>query len=153
LAVLLFGGVFLPFSAFAQDDASGAIASAQQQIVTCYDSAKQAEAAGANISSLTSVLDEAGNMLSQAELAYSQGDFGTAQNLASQCSQNLNGFVSEANGLRDAAIQRATVDFWVNVVGSTVGTFVVMIAGFAVWWFLKKRYPDVEVQIDEPSGV
>jgi len=55
----------VPVTVLAQGDAAGAIASAKQQIIVCYDSARQAEAAGANISSLTSVLNDAGQLLSR----------------------------------------------------------------------------------------
>jgi len=143
--IVLLSVVFLPVSALAQNDAAGAIASAKQQIVACYDAARQAEAAGANISSLTSALNDAGDLLSRSELAYSQGDLGGAQTLASQCSQRLSSFVSESNVLRDAAVQQRNFDFWVNVVGSVVGTFVVIVTGFVVWRFVKKQYVPVEV--------
>ena len=146
--------VQLPVLAVAQQtDASAAITSAKQQFITCLDSAKQAEAAGANISSLTAVLNDAGGLLSRSELAYSQSDFGSAQSLASQCSQRLSNFISESNGLRDAAAQQRSYDFWVSFVGSIVGSFAVIVAGFVVWRFLKKRYPMAEVQANESSGV
>ena len=143
----------MPVSALAeQTDAATSIASAKQQIISCFDSAKQAEAAGANISSLTSILNDAGDLLSRSELAYSQGDFGGAQSFASECSQRLSNFVSASNTLRDSAAQQRSYAYWVNFVGSIAGTFVVIVAGFMVWRFLKKRYP-IEVQADESSGV
>ena len=150
MTILLISGCFLPFSASAQGDASGAISSAKQQIVTCYDSAKQAETAGANISALTSILNDAGDLLSRAELAYSQGDLESAQSFASQCSQTLNGFAVEAGRLREASLQRNMDDFWVYVVGSLVGTLIAIIAGLAVWWSLKRRDSAREVQDYEP---
>lgn len=156
LAPLILAGSFA-IMAFAQDDASATIASARQQLITCYDSARQAEAAGANISSLTTVLNNAGNLLSRAELANSQGDYATAQSLASQCTQSLGNFASEAEALRSAAVQQGNLNFWVNIVGSVAGTVAVIIAGFVVWRVIKKRYGQVEVEAevhaDEPSGV
>ena len=139
IVLVLAGAVFPSVVLAEQGDAASAIASAKQQIVTCYVAARQAEASGANISSLTLALNEAGVLLSQSELAYSQSDFGVAQNLASQCTQRLNNFVSEANVLRDAAAQQRSIEFYVNVVGSVAGTFVVFLVGFAVWRFVKKR--------------
>ena len=148
---------FHPILAFAQGDAAGAIASAKQLLVTCYDSARQAENAGANISSLTSVLNDAGDLLSRSELAYSQRDFDAAQSLASECSQRLGNFASEADALRSTAVQQRSFDFWVNIVGSAAGTVAVIVAGFLVWRVIKKRYVPVEaeteVQTDEPSGI
>jgi hypothetical protein len=129
-----------------QSSADSAIASAKQQIVTCYIAAKGAEAAGANISSLTSILNGAGLLLSQSELAYSEGDFATAQNLAVQTTQSLSNFVSEANVMRDTAAQLRTLHFYYNIVGSIAATIVVIVAGFVVWSFVKKRFIPVKVQ-------
>ena len=155
LAVLLVAG-FLPVLAFAQGDAAGAIASARQQLVVSYGSARAAEEAGANITSLTAVLNSAGDLLSRSELAYSQGNLAEAQALAGQCSQALGSFAAEADGLRTEASQQRGLDFWVNIVGSVVGTFVVVVAGFAVWRFFRSRILPVEVegevQADESVG-
>ena len=152
--IMLLTAMFLPSVAFAeQSGADSAIASAKQQIVTCYDAAKAAEAAGANITSLTGILNDAGTLLSQSELAYSKNDFSTAQSLADQSGQSLANFVSEANGLRDAAAQQQTLEFLVNVVGSIMGTIAVIVAGFVVWRFLRKRQPQTGVPTNEPAGL
>jgi hypothetical protein len=152
--VLLFSAIVPPSVSFAeQSGADSAIASAKQQIVTCYNAAKAAEAAGANITSLTSILNDAGTLLSQSELAYSKSDSSTAQNLAVQSSQSLANFLSEANAMQDAAAQQRTTEFLVNVVGSIIGTIAVIVAGFVVWRFLRKRQPQTGEQTDEPAGL
>jgi len=144
----------IPPVAFAeQSGADSAIASAKQQIITCYDAAKAAEAAGANITSLTSILNDAGTLLSQSELAYSKSDFSNAASLAVQSSQSLASFVSEANTMRDAAAQQRTTEFLVNVVGSITGAIAVIVAGFVVWRFLRKRQPQTGEQTVEPAGL
>ena len=155
---LFIGSLSFPSLAFAQGDTAAAdIASARQLLTTCFDSARQAENSGANISSLTSVLNEAGDLLSRSELAYSQGDFYTAQNLASECSQRLDNLASEADALRSNAVQQRSFDFWVSISGSVAGTISVIVAGFMVWRVIKKRYVPVEaeteVQTDESSGI
>jgi ABC-type phosphonate transport system ATPase subunit len=86
--------------------------------------------------------------LSQSELAYSKSDFTTAQNLAVQSSQSLANFVSEANGMRDAAAQQRSLDFYVKVVGSIAGAVVILIVGLAVWRLLNKRESQGGEQID-----
>ncbi len=152
---LLAIAVLLPEVALAQNNAAS-ITSARQQLIACYDSARQAEAAGANISSLTSVLNDAGDLLSRAELAYSQGDSSAAQSLVSQVGQRLSNVISDADALRDAALQQQNYEFWVEFVGSIVATFVVIAAGFGVWQLLKRRYKasqvETEAHVDEPSG-
>ena len=156
-AVALLLVAFVSPLASAQNEAAAAITSAKQQLIASYHSAKTAEAAGANISSLTVFLDDAGDLLSRSELAYSQGNFADAQSLASQCAQTLSGLASTADVLRGEAEQRRSYDFWVNIVGSAVGTLVVLIAGVVVWLVVKRRHVpvevEVEVQTDESSRV
>jgi hypothetical protein len=137
----------------AQADAAAAIASAKEQIVTCYQAARDAEGAGANITSLTVVLNDAGSLLSRAELAYSMNDFDGALNLAVQSRTSLDNFVSESNALKETAVQQRNLDFWVNIVGSIVGTFAVLGGAFAVWVFLRRRYSTMGVRGSESSRV
>ena len=137
--ILLSSTVFSRPAFAEQADAGTAIASAKQQIIVCYETAKEAEGAGANITSLTAVLNDAGSLLSQSELAYSKNEFDVARDLAVQTQQRLTNVISEANALKESAIQQGTVDFLVNIVGSIVGFFVVIGAGLAVWLMLKKR--------------
>lgn len=127
-----------------QTDASAAITSAKEQIVTCYQAARDAEGAGANITSLTATLNDAGALLSQAESAYSTNDFDAARDLAVQSREMLSNFVSDANALKETAIQQGNQDFMINVVGSAVGAIAVVVGGFAVWNFLKRKYERVE---------
>jgi hypothetical protein len=133
-----------------QDTAAGAIASAKQQIVVCYGAAAEAERAGGNVTVLAVALDEAGVLLSKAELAYSMGDFGAASGFAVQCRERLSGFVAEAAGLKAAGELMRDNDFLFNVVGSTVGTFVVVLVGIRVWFFLKRRYGREELATEVP---
>ncbi|TRO52894.1 hypothetical protein E2P61_02620 [Candidatus Bathyarchaeota archaeon] len=136
-----------------QSNASTAISSAKNRILDCYNAVKDAEAAGANITTLAATLDEAGALLSQAELAYAAKDFSTSFNLATQSLNRLNNFVDEANTSMEVAIQQQNIDFLINVVGSIIGTLAVIIAGFAVWRFLKKKYEKTEVYANESPRV
>jgi hypothetical protein len=151
-AFLLISALFSPLSVFAErSDADSAIESAKQQIVICYNAAKAAEAAGANITSLTSLLTEAGELLSESELAYSKNDFATALSLAVQSSQSLTNYVSQANALQASAAQQRSFDFWINVVGSIIGAIGVIVAGMLIFRYVGKRYVWVEVNTDERS--
>jgi hypothetical protein len=149
---LLIPVLFSRLSVFAVgSDADLAIASAKQQIVICYNAAKAAEAVGANITSLTSLLNEAGELLSESELAYSKNDFATALNLAVQSSQSLTNYISQAKELQDSAAQQRSFDFWIDVVGSIIGAFGVIVAGVIIFRYVGKRYVPVEVDTDEHS--
>ena len=122
-----------------QAGASSAISSARVQIASCVGVAREAEAAGADIAGLALILNEAGLLLSQAEFAFSVGDFVGAQGFAVQSQGRLGSFVSDANALRVSAEGAATMDFLVNVVGSIVGTVVVLVGGFGVWRYLNRK--------------
>jgi len=136
-----------------QADSATAISSAKNTILNCYSAIKETEAAGANITVLMGTINEAGSLLSQAELAYAANDFDAALNLAIQSQNRLSNFIGEANTLREIAVQQQNQDFLINVVGSIVGTFVVIIAGFAVWRFLKKKSETTEAHTSESTRV
>jgi hypothetical protein len=120
---------------------SGAIDSAQNTLNTCYEAAKQAEAAGANITRLQDTLNIAGTQLSKAQYAQSQGDSASANNYAQQAQNTLSGFEAQANALRDTASQQTQTSFLINVVGSIAGTFAVIGGSIAVWMILKRKNP------------
>ena len=132
-----------------QNAAADAIASAKQEIVICYEAAAQAERSDGDVTSLTVALNEAGALLSKAELAYSKSDFSAAGDFAIQSRERLGGFVDEAAALKAAGEQMRNMDFLINIVGSIVGTFVVIGAGIGVWIFLKRRYGRAEEQANE----
>ena len=139
--VLVLAFSFVSISCFgaSSEDAFSAISDAEDRIVVCYRAVAEADRAGANVSSLSGVLNEAGWLLSRAKLAYSQGDFDSAVVYANECLFMLDGFVDEAEGLRRSAEAAAHWDFMVNFVGSAVGAICVVVCGYALWVFLKRR--------------
>ena len=123
-----------------ESDAGLAVASAESRVAECYNFALDAEQAGANVSELLRVLDEAGDLLSKAELAFGVGDYDGAGVYAAQCEGRLAGFEVQAQALRDSAAWQRQLDLMVNVVGSAAGTVAVLVGGWLVWRFLKKRH-------------
>lgn len=121
-------------------DARAAVSEAQQRISTCYGAAADAAKAGANVTGLLSTLDSAGAFLSKAELALQKGDFDGASTFALQCDESLTGFEAVASGLKGSASNARSMDFAVNIVGSTVGAILVVVLGFVFWRLLRKRY-------------
>jgi len=122
-----------------QNDAASAISTAHAQLLQCFDAARAAESDGANISSLTNVLNIAGGQLSNAEFAYSSGNFGLASSLASQSQSSLGSFLPNAAALKSSAVASSNHKTLIFV-GSIVGTFVVIGAGVAVWVLVKRKY-------------
>lgn len=140
LSLIVFAvSLFLPLAHADQTAAAAALSSAKAQIATCYRAAEEAESAGANITTLVAVLNDAGHLLSRAEYAYSISDFDSAQNFAVQTQTLLSNFVAEANVLKESAVAQRNQDFLVNIVGSTAGTFAVLGVGSVVWIALKRR--------------
>ena len=119
IGILLFAAIsiiILSFPSIALAQQNDAISVAQSKLVQCYNAAKAAESAGANISQLTIKLNNAGLLLSRSQLAYSIGDFGSVSNLAVQSQNELASFVSDANALQASAAQSRTYDFLLNMV-------------------------------------
>ena len=124
----------------AQTDAASTIEVTKIQIINAYRLAQQAEKAGANITELTTVLNDAGLLLSQAEQAYSIGDFAASQNLAIQSQGLLGDFATKAEVLKEGAAQQAANDFWFKFIYPIFGSFAVVVIGFAIWYVLKRKY-------------
>ncbi len=143
LLLLAMSAIFLssPSIVFAQQsNTASAISMAQSELVTCYEAARMAEASGANISQLTRTLNDAGSLLSRAELAFSTGDNDSAQSLAIQSQNELTSFISEANSLQTSASQIRSNSFLLNFVGSISGTIAVIVGSLIVWFLLKRKY-------------
>ena len=125
-------------SATNQTDARSAIASAQNVLINCYNAAKASEAAGANITGLQVSLNAAGASLSNAELAYSNGDYNSAVNYANQCQSILSNFVPEANTLK-ASGEQLQMQSLVIFAGSIAGVLIIVGAGYVVWLKIKEN--------------
>jgi hypothetical protein len=123
-----------------EHDAGLAVASAELRVAECYNFALDAERAGANVSELLRIMNEAGDLLSKAELAFGVGDYDGAGVYAAQCEGRLAGFEVQANALRDSASWQRQLDLMVNVVGSAAGTVAVLVGGWLVWRYLKKKH-------------
>ena len=128
-----------PALCHSEGEARVAVEAAESEVLSCYNAAFGAEKAGANVSELLNTLNEAGWLLSKAKLAYSQGDFDSAFAYANECRSRLVGVVEQAENLKLDAEQAGYWDFMVNFVGSAVGAVCVVVGGFAIWTFLKKR--------------
>lgn len=122
-----------------QADAGSAVDSAQNTITNCYKAAETAESTGANITSLEVSLNNAGKSLSNAELAYSNGNYDSAVNYAGQCQSTLSNFLSEANAIKASGEQQRSQSSIILVV-SIVGSLAVVGAGYGLWLQLKKKY-------------
>jgi len=144
--------LFLAHACLAVDErqARSAMVEADQTIKDCYLAVAAGDKAGGNVSGMLSVLQDAGMLLSKADLAFGKGDFDSAYNLAVQSKASLDGFIVEASSVKDAAEHSGFFDFMINIVGSSAGTVAVVVGSFAVWFWLNRRYGKVgHVEQDE----
>ncbi len=132
---------FITPSSIAQSSsADEAIATAKTRLIDCFNDAKAAEAAGANITILTDKLNAAGLLIAQAEQAYSSGNYYSAQSLATQSQVELGGLFLSSNSLENQAIQKQSLNFWINFAGSVCGTVAVLVGSVITWILLKRRF-------------
>jgi hypothetical protein len=129
----------LAVSASSQSDARSSLTAAQGTVVDCYTAVSEAAKAGANVTSLLIRLNDAQELLTNADLAYGAGNFDSAREFAVESQTRLNGFVEEANASRENALHTQYWNFIINVVGSLAETVAVIISGFFAWHLLKKK--------------
>jgi hypothetical protein len=140
--VLMLSVAAVPVRVFAvatADEARLAIDGAQAQIITCYGAVAEAESAGGNVTELAGVLNDAGALLSLARVAFGRGEFDLALEFSLNCWGKLEGFTDGAVALRDSAARERSLDLMVNVDGSIVGAGAVVVAGWVLWVYLKRK--------------
>lgn len=139
ITVLLVTAVLFAAPAFAQQDtAQSAISSAQSTLVNCYGAVKDAEAAGANVTSLTATLNTGAGLLSQAELAYASNDYSTAYSDAAQSQTALNGLTSQATALQQNAAKNQGQS-GLTVIFSLIASVAIFSVGLGAYVSLSRK--------------
>ncbi len=138
----VFGGVSRVFGVDGSE-AKREVDAARAAVVAGYDAVADAEKAGANVTGLLVRLDDAGDSLSKADLAYSKGDYDGAAGFAVQCRNKLDGIVGEASVLKQRGADQRYWDFMINIVGSLVGAVAVVCGSIVLWVFLSKKYDKI----------
>ena len=119
------------------NNAKSAIILAQNNLKSCYDAVKQAQAAGANVDQLAANLDEASGLLSDAQLAYAANNYTSAYGYAVQSQNELSGLISQAAALQQNANSNNTQSL-VIVILSIIGSVAVLSGGIAAWFILSR---------------
>ena len=148
LLVLL---IVLVFSAFiftteilasnSEDIATASIEGAENALVSAYQAVLQAEEAGANVSGLLAQLNDAGEFLAEAQVAFRLEDFDNAIGSADQCKDVGIDVENEAYELKNSAWHENIQRLWLTIMGSVLGVIVIVSGSFWAWRFLKRRYP------------
>lgn len=140
LLIVIAFSAFPKVLAYSKEEADKSLKEAMKTITACYQATVKAERAGANITKLVATMNEAGDLYSKALLAYETEDFNSTIRLAEESQNILDGFILEADVLRETASEQRYWDFMINIVGSTIGTFAVILFSFILWTLLKKKY-------------
>jgi hypothetical protein len=119
-------------------DAQAAITSARTDLLNCYAAAKNAEDAGANITSFVQTLNQANSLLTDAYVAYTSQDYDAAYNLAIQSQTSLHNFLSQLTTVKANTISKEPRTFLIAA-GSLSGAGAVLAVGVALWFYLGKN--------------
>jgi hypothetical protein len=141
ISVFVVSSIFV-FKAFAssEDAASLAISQAEQVLASAFEAVLEAERAGANVSGLLVMLNDAGVFLAKAQVAYRLGDFEEAVGFADLCYEIGEGVKGKAGELRVEAYGPRVIGFWLTMAGSLVGVVAVGVGSVWGWRFFKRRY-------------
>jgi hypothetical protein len=99
-----------------------------------------AERVGANVSGLILRLNEAGELLAEAEMAYRVGNFSEAASKADQCYMLADGVIGEASSLKSSALADAQARFSSTLIFSLAGAVVFVTALILIWFLFKPFY-------------
>jgi hypothetical protein len=140
----------------ATDEGTFTIAGADAAVRLAFNATLNAEAAGANVSGLIVRLNEAGNLLTNAEIANSTGNLTEAESLAGQCVGIAENVTNDAKVLRSSELAKAGPIFNDTLAFSVVSIGVFVAALTLFWRRFKRNYVSKtlrmkpEVEPDEP---
>lgn len=143
MMLLVFASQFYVFMTIAQvseSEASSVLTNSEVTVDSAYQAVLRAEEAGANVSGLLVQLNDAGELLAKAKVAYRLGDFDEVVRSASLCSEIGENVKNEADELRGEAYGLKVTGFWLTLTGSLVAVVAVGFGSFWGWHFFKKRY-------------
>jgi len=120
--------------------AASAVSRAEEVLASAYEAVLEAEGAGANVSVLVARLNEAGDLLAQAQVLYRLEDFEGAARFADLCGEIGEEVRIKALELRDLAVEEASQRFTWTMIGSIVGVVVILCLSFLGWRAFKRRY-------------
>ena len=144
LIVLAFSAsIFTPeiLASNSEDTAIASIEGAENALVFAYQAVLEVEQVGANVSGLLAQLNEAGELLAKAHMAYRLEDFDNATSSADQSKDVGIEVKNEAYELKNSAWHENIQRLWLTIMGSVLGVIVIVSGSFWAWRFLKRRYP------------
>jgi len=123
-----------------ESEASSALTTAEGAVDSAYQAVLRAEEAGANVSGLLVQLNDAGEFLAEARMAYKAGDFGGAVHFADLSRGIGEEVMNEARELKDLTTTESMQRMWFTMTGSILGVACIVFGSFFSWRFFKRRY-------------
>jgi NADH:ubiquinone oxidoreductase subunit K len=124
---------------FSSQDATTAIAGAEQALQVAFVKVSDSESAGVNVSGLLSRLDDAGSALMLAEAASNNGSYSGAVSQAAASEALADGVATDA-----VAMKREATDWFGSILAAlvigSVAASVFVIALALTWIWFKRRY-------------
>jgi len=123
-----------------KETATASIEEAENALVSAYQAVLDVEQSEANVSGLLAQLNEAGEFLAKAHMAYRLGDFDEATRFADMGTNIGEDVKSKAYELKDLAWRESVQRIWLTIMGSFLGVIFIALGSFLLWHFLKRRY-------------
>jgi len=134
--------VFATFAEVSESEASLALANAEVTVVSAYQAVLKAEEAGANVSGLLDRLNEAGENLAYARMAYNHNprDLDKTISFANSGKDIAEEVQNAAVKLRDSALSGSMRRMLYTMIASVVSVAFIALGSLWFWHLLKKRY-------------
>ena len=123
-----------------QEEAASAISEAEQSLAQAYNAVLDAERVGANVSVLLTKLNDAADLLAQAEIAYRNGAANTATNKTNGVLSIASEVSAAAVDAKETAVVTSRNALWITFAFSVEGAIIFALALFLVWLRYKKSY-------------
>jgi len=129
------------FASNSEDTAIASIERAENALVSAYQAVLEVEQVEANVSGLLAQLNDAGEFLAKAHMAYRLENFDNATSSADLGMDIGEEVKNKAYELKSSAWRENIQRMWLTIMGSILGVILIASGSFWVWHFLKRRYP------------
>jgi len=147
LLVLLFistfsASVFMSgsFASSLEDEAAASIERAEDSMFSAYQVVLKAEQVGANVSALLGRLNEAGELLDEAQVAFRLRSYDEAVRLADLCFEIGEETKDRADELRAEVYGSKVMSDWLTMTCSLASVIAIGFGSFWGWRVFKRRY-------------
>jgi hypothetical protein len=123
-----------------EDEAASALSNAEQAAFTSYQAVLKAEQAGANVSVLLIEMNDAGELLAEAQVDSRLGKLDEAVYLADLCRGTFISVQDQADELWARAYGSNVMHGGWVIFGSLAGVLLVVFGSFWAWRSFKRRY-------------